>query len=55
MLQGSSKLGDVCIAYIKAFENITSKAVHVEYCLHYHNHKTELGHLTMNEHLRVKR
>ena len=50
-LQGSSKLGD---AYIKAFENIASKAVHVEYCLHHHNHKTELGHLTMNEHLRAK-
>ena len=53
-LQGSSKLGDVCSAYIKAFENIASKAVHVEYCLHHHNHKTELGHLTMNEHLRTK-
>ena len=53
-LQGSSKLGDVCSAYIKAFENIASKAVHVEYCLHHHNHKTELGHLTMNEHLRAK-
>ena len=41
--QGSSKIGERCIAHIKAIEDLTSAEVAIQYCSTHHNHDVNLG------------
>ena len=52
--QGTSKIGERCIAHIKAIEDITSGEVSVEYCSTHHNHDINLGHLRIQHDTRMK-
>ena len=52
--QGTSKIGERCIAHIKAIEDITSGEVDVEYCSTHHNHDVNLGHLRLQHDTRMK-
>ena len=52
--QGTSKIGERCIAHIKAIENLTSGEVKVEYCSTHHNHDVNLGHLRLQHDTRMK-
>ena len=52
--QGSSKIGERCIAHIKAIEDLTSAEVAIQYCSTHHNHDVNLGHLRLQHDTRMK-
>ena len=52
--QGSSKIGERCIAHIKAIEDLTSAEVAIQYCSTHHNHDVNLGHLRIQHDTRMK-
>ena len=52
--QGSSKIGERCIAHMKAIQNFSSGEVVVHYCRTHHNHEQNIGHLRLQHTTRMK-
>ena len=52
--QGSCKLGERCIAHVKAIKDVDTGEVIVHYCSTHHNHEVSMGHLRMPEATRMK-
>ena len=52
--QGSCKLGERCIAHIKATHDQLTGTVEVCYCSTHHNHDVSLGHIRMPRETRMK-
>ena len=52
--QISSKLGERCIAHIKAMKDEQTGKVEVQYCSTHHNHEISLGHIRMPHETRMK-
>ena len=52
--QGSCKIGERCIAHIKAIKDMATGEVIVQYCSTHHNHEVNLGHTRMQHSTHMK-
>ena len=52
--QGTSKIGEKCIAHMKATTDLLTGRVVVQYCSTHHNHEVSLGHVRMPHDTRMK-
>ena len=53
-IQGTTKIGHQCSAYIKATENLVDKTVQVSYCSTHYNHSSKLAYLKIPERMRLE-